>query len=101
MHLDILEVSVHGKILGCPSHHNLELRLKSELGGSTLLIMVPSLGTMHIIVAPSSGHVSATSPTTPTLDFNLGIMTYGAKTCYLGATGHGAELTVQRWTFNV
>jgi hypothetical protein len=37
-------------------------------------------------------HVSTTSPATPTLSFNLGAMTYGAETCYLGVVGHGAKL---------
>jgi len=39
-------------------------------------------------MAPSSSHISAPPP-------DLGAMTYGAETCYLGAVGHGAEKKVQ------
>jgi hypothetical protein len=31
---------------------------------------------------------------------NLGVMAYGAKTCYLSTVGHDAELRVQRWVFD-
>jgi hypothetical protein len=46
-------------------------------------------------MAPTSSHVGATLPATPTTTTNLGAMAYGAKACYLGA-----ELRVQKWDFD-